>query len=163
MSTARDVMAERFPTIRPDAPITEAIKLLETASEEEGRRVFGLMVTNDEGRLVGIISMYDILILIRPKHAHIWGTIDDMDVSGLLEAACERARSIRVSDIMTTDVISVTPDTSIMVILDLMIKKHVRRVPVVEGDNIRGIVYLSDLFRHISGELTRECAALRQE
>jgi CBS domain-containing protein len=150
-------MMTSFRTVRPDSPITEAIRLLNVASAERNRRVFGLMVTNEEDRLVGIISMYDILILVRPKHVRVWGAMDDIDVSGLLEAACERVRTIRVRDIMTTDLITVTPDTSLMAVLDLMIKKHVRRIPVVQGEEIQGIVYLSDLFRHVGGILTQEC------
>ena len=144
MSTVTDIMMTSFRTVRPDAPITEAITLLNVASAERNRRVFGLMVTDEAERLVGIISMYDILIFIRPKHVRVWGAMEDINVSGLLEAACERVRTIRVRDIMTTDLITVTPDTSLMAVLDLMIKKHVRRIPVVQGEKIEGIVYLSD-------------------
>lgn len=157
MSTVMDIMMTTFRTVRPDAPITEAIELLNVASEERNRRVFGLMVTDEADRLLGIISMYDILIFIRPKHVRVWGTMEDIDVSGLLDAACERVRTIRVRDIMTTDIITVTPATSIMAVLDLMVKKHVRRIPVVQDEEIKGIVYLSDLFRHIAGKLAREC------
>jgi CBS domain-containing protein len=36
-----------------------------------------------------------------------------------------------------------------MVIADLMIKKHIRRLPVVDGQEVVGIVYVSDVFHHL--------------
>ena len=113
-----------------------------------------MMVTDDADRLIGLLSMYDILLIIRPKHIHVWGTMDDIDISGLVENACLRPRSILVGDIMSTDLISVTPDTHLMILRDLMIQKHVRRIPVLENDTILGIVYISDLFYHLLDRLT---------
>jgi CBS domain-containing protein len=54
-----------------------------------------------------------------------------------------------VGDIMSTEVITIAPQTHLMMILDLMIKKHIRRLPVVEEEKILGIVYISDLFYNI--------------
>ena len=150
MATAREVMIEHFHTLQPESSIAEAVKQFKVATEEEQRRVFGMLVTDEGGHLIGMVSMYDILLFIRPKHVHIWGMMDDIDTSGLLEDVCEKVKSVRVDDIMTTDIITVTPDTHIMVVLDIMIKKHVRRIPVVDGENILGIVYISDLFNFLA-------------
>ena len=152
-ANARDVMTTKFHTLVPQTSIAEAVKIFRRASEEEQSKVFGMMVTDEEDRLIGIISMYDILLLMRPKHIHIWGMMDDIDITGLVDNACERAKSIVVGDIMTTDVVTVTPNTHLMMILDIMIKKHIRRIPVVEGEKIQGIVYLSNLFYHLLDKL----------
>ena len=149
MATAKDVMSTNFHTLLPDTPITEAVRMFKKASKKEQQKVFGMMVTNEDERLVGMISMYDILLFIRPKHVHIWGMMEDIDTDGLIETACERAKSILVGDIMTTDLITVTPDTHLMMILDIMIKKHIRRIPVLEGEKPVGIVYISNLFYHL--------------
>lgn len=148
-ATAKDVMYTEFNTLRPDIPISEAVRMFRKASEKEQKKVFGMMVTDDAGRLIGMISMYDILLFIRPKHIHIWGMMEDIDIEGLVDNACKKARSILVGDIMTTDVITVKPETHLMMILDIMIKKHVRRIPVLDGDKAIGIVYISDLFYHL--------------
>jgi CBS domain-containing protein len=150
---ARDVMTTRFHTLLASTPVVEAVKIFKRASEEEQKRVFGMMVTDDQGRLVGILSMYDILLFMRPKHIHIWGMMEDIDVAGLVDNACERVKSIQVGDIMTTEVITITPEAHVMMILDIMIKKHVRRIPVVENGKIHGIVYISDLFYQLLGRL----------
>ncbi len=146
---AKEVMYTEFNTLRPDIHISEAVRMFRKASEKEQKKVFGMMVTDDTGRLIGMISMYDILLFIRPKHIHIWGMMEDIDIEGLVDNACKKAQSILVGDIMTTDVITVKPETHLMMILDIMIKKHVRRIPVLDGDKAIDIVYISDLFYHL--------------
>ena len=144
---AKHIMLTEYPAIAPEATIAEAISTFQGfAGPESHRRVFGMMVTDDAGKLIGMISMYDILLLIRPKHIDLWGDMTDIDMTGLIDATCERIKTVRVADIMTTDVISTTPDTNIFVLLDMMIKKHIRRIPVVADEKIMGVVYLSDLF-----------------
>jgi CBS-domain-containing membrane protein len=153
--TAKDVMYTKFNTLSPHMSIGEAVKIFREAGEKEQRKIFGMMVTDDHGCLIGMLSMYDILLLIRPKHIHIWGVMENIDVAGLLDNACTKAKSILVGDIMTIDVITVTPDTNLMMILDVMIKKHIRRIPVLEEEKAIGIVYISDLFYNLLERLTR--------
>ena len=50
---------------------------------------------------------------------------------------------------MTTEVVTITPDTHLVVIADMMIKKHIRRLPVVDGREVVGIVYVSDVFQRL--------------
>lgn len=151
--TARDVMDTRFYTLTPDASISEAMKIFKRAIEERRQKVF-LMVTDPGGRLVGMLSMYDILLLVRPKHIHIWGEMEDIEIKGLLDEACRKARSILVSDIMSTDVITITPETHLLMVVDTMIRKHIRRLPVIEKGKVVGIVYISDIFYQIVERLT---------
>jgi CBS domain-containing protein len=146
---ARDVMDTRFYTLKPQMTVAESVHLFERASEESGRRVFGLLVVDDEQHLVGMLSMYDIFLLLRPKHTHIWGEMADLDLNGLLQAACDRAQPVLVGDVMTTDLITITPDTHLLLIIDIMLKKHVRRLPVLDKGQVVGIVYLSRVFDYL--------------
>jgi CBS domain-containing protein len=154
MFKARDVMQREFHALDPLTTIAEAIKLFKRVSEEEGRRVFGMIVIDEGGRLIGMLSMYDVLLLILPKHTNVWGMMTDIEVSGLFEVISERAQSVRVEDLMTAEVITVNPDTHVLHILDIMIKKHIRRLPVVNEGIIEGMVYLSDLFYFLAEHLT---------
>ncbi len=152
--TARDVMDAGFYTLRPETPISQAVQAFRQAGRDQGQTVFGMMVTDDSGRLAGMLSIYDILLLLRPKHIHIWGEMEDLEVAGILEAACRRARGMLVGDIMTTELITITPDTHLLLIIDIMIKKHVRRLPVLENGKIVGIVYLSRVFNRLQDLLS---------
>lgn len=148
-------MDTRFHTLLPQTPLSEAVKVFMKASEERKQKIFGLIVLDESGHLAGMLSMYDILLLMRPKHVHIWGEMDDIEVAGFLNQACQRIRAIQVGDIMTTDVITITPETHILLIVDIMIKKHIRRLPVVEEGRVVGIVYLSKVFYYLMEWLGR--------
>ncbi len=153
-TVARDIMDTGFHTISPQTPISEAVKIFKQASGKEGRRIFGMMVLDDSGKLVGMLSMYDILLFMRPKHVHIWGKMDDIDLAGIIDRSCEKAKSIRVGDIMSQEIVTIGPNTHKFMILDIMIKQHIRRLPVVENDKILGIVYISDLFYDVLDRFT---------
>lgn len=112
------------------------------------------MVTDPEDHLVGMISMYDILLVLRPKHIHIWGLMEDIDIAGIVDTSCEKTKSILVGDIMTPEVVTITSQSHVLMILDIMIKKHVRRLPVLENRKIVGIVYISDLFYNFLDRFT---------
>ncbi|NLI81991.1 MAG: CBS domain-containing protein [Deltaproteobacteria bacterium] len=146
---ARDLMDTRFHTLRPHQSIGEAVRMFHRASEEEGKRIFGLMVTDDEDHLVGMLSMYDILVFVQPKHVHLWGEVEEFEPDSAFDAMLERVKSIQVGDLMTTEVVTVKPDTHFIVIADLRIKRHIRRLPVADGGNVVGIVYVSDVFHRL--------------
>jgi len=94
--TAKDIMSTKFHTLAPHTPLNDAVKLFKQASREEDRKIFGMMVTDTEGCLVGMISMYDILLFLRPKHTHIWGLMDDIDLAGIVDIACEKTNQILI-------------------------------------------------------------------
>jgi CBS domain-containing protein len=148
-STAASIMTTQFPTLLPETPLTEAIRIFRESSQQHGRRLFGIIVTDKNRHLAGMLSMYDILLYVRPKHIQVWGNMEDLDVAGLIDATGSRLKSIQVGDIMTPDVITIGPNVDLFMVLDIMIKKHVRRLPVVEDQRIIGIVYISDLFNHL--------------
>lgn len=108
-----------------------------------------MMVTTEDNAIAGMISMYDILLFLLPKHVKIWGNISDIEIEGIIDRSAGKLKEFLVGDIMTPKVISVTPDTHLMMVLDMMVKKHVRRLPVVSDGRPVGMVYISDLFNHL--------------
>lgn len=149
MITAKDIMSKVFHTLGPDQPLADAVKEFKQASVKEKRTIFGMMVLGDDGGLEGILSMYDILLALQPKHIHIWGEMKDIDITGLVENACQRSRAVVVGDIMTTEVITIAADAHLFMVLEVMNNKHIRRIPVIEDGQVIGIVYISDLFHHL--------------
>ncbi len=148
-TTAADIMTTNFSTLLPQTPVIDAIRIFQESFNKQGRRLFGMIVSDEEQHLVGMLSMYDILLYLRPKHIHVWGSMEDLEIAGVIDAAGSRIKSILVGDIMTPDVVTVGPNANLMMVLDTMIKKHVRRLPVVEEQRVIGIVYISDLFSQL--------------
>ena len=153
-TTAADIMVTEFSTLLPTTPVIDAIKVFQDTSRQQGRRLFGIIVTDENQRLAGMLSMYDILLYLRPKHIHLWGTMEEFDIAGVIESAAGRIRTILVGDIMTPEVVTIDAGANLMMVLDIMIKKHVRRLPVVQEERIVGIVYISDLFNHLLEQIS---------
>lgn len=85
-------------------------------------RISGLPVLSTNGALIGLVTELDLI-----------------------------ARQGRtVADVMSRGVISVSPDTEIEALASLLANRRIRRVPVMEGDKLVGIVSRSDLVRQIA-------------
>ncbi|MGD9974902.1 MAG: HPP family protein [Desulfatirhabdiaceae bacterium] len=147
--TARDVMVTEFNTIQYTEPITEAVKLIYHAdARETGYKTISVMVTNHFGDLVGVVSMFDILYHLRPPILNYLG--DNIHLGEQeLESYGKRFKEMTVEEVMNSPVKYVSPDTDIMGIVDRMVKDKCRRLPVVEGSKVIGIVYLSEIFLHL--------------
>ncbi len=152
---AKDVMNKEFHYLHPQQSIVEAINLFKTAAKIEGKKIFGMMVIDDD-RLVGMLSMYDILIYIQPKHIGILGEIEDISPDPLYKNLVNRVKKVRVEDLMSTILVSAEPDTHLLVVMDIMIKKHVRRLPVVDKTRVVGVIYRSDLFYSLMGDILKD-------
>ena len=66
-----------------------------------------------------------------------------------------------VSKVMTTPVITISPDTEVLSALALMTQRRIRHLPVVEGGEIRGIVSIGDLVKHRMERIEAEAEAMR--
>lgn len=151
---ARDIMDHRFHTLKPDDTVLEAVKQLYSASQAQGKKIFGLMVTDEEDQLVGMLSMYDILLFIQPKHIHIWGEMEDLDPGDLFDERLESVKRVQVKDLMSTDLVTVTPYTHVFRVVDIMIKQHMRRIPVVDDKEVVGIIYRTSVFYSLLKKFT---------
>ena len=152
---AKQVMNTRFHFLRPQQSIVEAIHLFKIAGKKEDKQIFGMMVINDD-RLVGMLSMFDILLYIRPKHIGILGEMEDISPESLLKTLLNQVKKVRVEDLMSTILVSIEPETHVLVVMDTMIKKHIRRLPVVDNNKVVGILYRSDLFNYLMGEIIED-------
>ena len=149
IAKAGDIMTPMFNTLRPDMTLAEAVRKFLSAGEEEPHKVFGMMVTNEKKELLGMLSMYDILLYVRPKKSRNWEGMDDLEISKLLAEIGRNFHTTLVRDLMTREVITVSVDTHVIRILDIMIRRHIRRMPVMQGDKIVGILYISNVFEYL--------------
>jgi len=65
---AKNIMVSNYHTIPSKATVAEAVRAFkEAGGPGDKRRVFGMMVVDEQGNLIGMLSMYDILVLLRPS------------------------------------------------------------------------------------------------
>ena len=122
-------------TIAADATVKAAAILL------HGRRIGALVITETQGRVAGIVSERDIVAAIAQRG--------------------ERALDLRVSDIMTREVVTCAPGDTVRHIMAVMTSHRIRHVPVVADDRLAGIVSIGDVVKSRIEETELEARSLR--
>ena len=116
-------------TIAPDATVSELLDLLAELN------VGALIVSRDGSTLDGIVSERDIVRKLR-------GTTN--------------ARETPVADIMTTDVRACAPDDSFTELMGLRTEHRIRHVPVLDGDQVVGVLSIGDAVKQRMTQLEFE-------
>jgi CBS-domain-containing membrane protein len=143
---ASDIMTSPVITVGPDTLVRHLAGLLYE------HRISAVPVL-EKGKLVGIVSEADLL------HRHEIGT-DRRSRSWWLQLLSAdrsigdyvKSHATRARDIMTRDVVSVAPDTPIAQIATLLENRGVKRVPVLQGERLAGIVSRSNLVQALAAK-----------
>lgn len=147
--SAKDIMIKEIEVIKATAPIKEAVyRIFHGKTRDTGHKTVSLIVTDEFGKLVGVISLFDILYHFRPEFLN-YGLETVEKWSGRLMPLLEQFKNLTVEQAMSTPVMTIAPDDHLMVIIDTMVKKKLRRLPVVENDKVLGVVYLYDVYYHL--------------
>ncbi|WP_038958717.1 CBS domain-containing protein [Bradyrhizobium sp. vgs-9] len=132
---ASDIMRTSFATVKPEAPLLEALHLLLETNQR------GLPVLNDDGTLVGIIAEGDFL------HRRELGVNypEGFWLEWLLgrqegELARERTRGLRVEEVMSRHPVCVDENASIDAVVKEMDVYQISQVPVLRKRRVVGIV-----------------------
>ncbi len=137
---AADIMTTRVLTTHSDATIAEAIRLMLQ------HRISGLPVVDKSGSLVGMVTEGDFLRRTevgterrRPRWLQF--------VLGPHRLADEyvHTHGRKVGDVMTKEVVSAEPDMPVDEIVRLMERRRIKRVPIVRGGKLLGIVSRANL------------------
>lgn len=156
---AEDIMTSPVITIGPETPVREIAALLFE------RRISAVPVV-DKGRLVGLVSEADLL------HRHEIGTecvaragswwlrlfSADRSMEDYVKSHARQAR-----DVMTREVVSVAADTPVAEIADLLESSGFKRVPVVRGESLIGIVSRANLIQALAFEKRAQETAYRSD
>lgn len=152
---ASDIMTKEFDTILPSATLKETVALLRSGKRGE-RGTHALMVVDENGGIVGIITISNILRAIIPPYMGV-AHIAEFAWNGLLEKMCRKVEDMRVSELMDKRVVTAKPDMNLIEVAEIMLKYKIERLPVVEDGRILGIVYKKDLFFTMVGTMLGDC------
>lgn len=156
---AKNLMIPLQEYLKPETTLKEAANILRTAKRDEERcGVKGLPVLDAAGKMIGFLSMGDILKAVFPSYMGLMN-LGDFTWDGMVEDMAKKAGNKKVSDMMTREVISVEEDSSLMECVDHMLKNNVKRLPVIGKDGkIAGILYERDVFFAITRAMLDENA-----
>jgi len=129
MKTVRRVLQAKSAsvwTIRPDATAYEALRVM--ADKDIG----ALLVQNNEGKLVGIFS--------------------ERDYARKVILKGRSSKDTLVSELMTDLVYYVSPEHTVNDCMAIMTAKHIRHIPVMDGDSLKGIITIGDVVNSMISE-----------
>lgn len=127
----KDIMNSRPQTVHPETSIED---LLERMRE----RIEGCFpVVDKKQKLLGIVTESDVLQALHP-------TVPQAAVGSVFRDVMKSAAST-VGEIMTKRPVAVTPEMTVTEALNLMVAHKLRRLPVVEGERLVGLVSLRDI------------------
>lgn len=137
---ASDVMTRHVISINPDSSVAEAAKLMVE------NRISGLPVIDSDGKLVGIVTEGDMLrrseIATERRRSH-W--LEFLISPGRLANEYVRTHGRKVREIMTAEPQTITEETALDEIVLMMEKKRIKRLPVLRGEQVVGIVSRANL------------------
>jgi CBS domain-containing protein len=137
---AEVVMTRNVISIDPDATVLQAARLMLQ------HHISGLPVIDKDGNLVGVLSEGDFLRRRETKterRRSRW--LEFLMGPGRIAAEYSHSHGNKVAEVMTTDVQTVEQDTALEDIVELMERRRIKRVPVVCGGQVVGIITRSNL------------------
>ncbi len=144
----RDVMTKPVVSIDSEAPISLAIRLMLQ------KKISGLPVVDVAGNLVGVVTEGDFLrraetgTQFTPPR---W--LEFLMGPGPMARDYVKAHGRKVSEVMTRDAKTVDEDTQLNDVVALMERNHIKRVPVLRGKKLVGIVTRANLLRALVSAL----------
>jgi CBS domain-containing protein len=142
---AVDVMVRDVVTVKPDDEVADAVRLL---AEHD---VSALPVIDDDENVVGVISEAD--LIHRPeigteKQRPWW--LEAVTPASKLAGEFAKSHGRRVEEVMSTDVVSASEDTPLGEIATLFERHRIKRVPILRGGRLVGIVSRSNLIQALA-------------
>jgi CBS domain-containing protein len=142
---AADVMTESVISIGPDASIIEAVRLMLQDN------ISGLPVIDASRKLVGIVTEGDFLRRAETGTARRRPRWLEFFVGpGKLAEEYAHAHGRKVSEVMTPDPITITEETPLSEAVDLMERHHIKRLPVMRGPLVVGMLTRASLMRALA-------------
>jgi CBS domain-containing protein len=142
----KDVMTSPVLSVEPDSTVAQAVQIMLQ------RRISGLPVIDKTARLVGILTEGDLLRRAETGTEHRrprW--LEFLLGPGRLAEDYTRTHGRKVGDIMTAEPLTVTESTPLEEVVTLMEKRRIKRVPVVRGQEVVGIVSRANLIHALAG------------
>jgi CBS domain-containing protein len=153
---ALDIMTPRVVTIRSDATIGEAIRVMLQ------NRISGLPVVDQAGNLVGIVTEGDFLRRAEDKtekQRSRW--LEFLLGPGRLASDYVHTHGRLVREVMTKDVATAGEYEPVENIVQMMEKRRIKRIPIVRGNKIVGVISRANLL-HILGRLVADAQPAAQ-
>jgi CBS domain-containing protein len=145
MLKVKDIMTRELITVSPQTEITSAAKILLE------KRINGLPVVDDSGKLVGILCQSDLVAQQKsipiPSVFTLLDSFIPLTSVKRIDKEVQKIAALKVEQAMTPKPVTVGPETDIEDVARLMVDKKYHTLPVMEGEKIVGVVGKEDVLK----------------
>ncbi len=147
--TIGDIMQTEVITVGPTTTVRELAGILAE------HRISGLPVVDEEDRVVGMVSEADIIVqdaeLHFPYYIQLLDSVIYLQSFHKFEERLHKMFGSQVKEIMSEEVLAISPDASVRDAATLMTDREINRLPVVAEGKLVGIVTRHDIVQAIAG------------
>lgn len=149
--TVGDVMSRDPITATPDTPLTDVIRILAE------RRISGLPVVDQNGKLVGVISETDLMWresgVTPPAYIMLLDSVIYLENPARYDRDLHKALGQTVGEVMSSNPMTISPDKSLQEAARLMHERGVHRLPVLDAnEQVVGVLTRGDIVRAMASE-----------
>lgn len=101
-------------------------------------------------------------VLVKDQNGHMVGILTERDIVRGFADEPDNTFDEKAEDLMTTDVVTATPETPLMELLQRMSEGRFRHIPVLEGEHVAGLISIGDVVKFRLRELEYEALKLKQ-
>ena len=145
MLTAKDIMTTEVITV------TTEMSVQDLADTLWKNRISGAPVVDPENQLVSVVTESDLIDQNKkihiPKMIAILDSVLYLEKPGKMKEDIQKMTGATVQDIMAKDLVTVTADIPLDEIATIMAGKNVHTLPVVDGEELIGVIGKSDIIR----------------
>lgn len=136
---------------------------VEQILQSKGADVYAVRPGDSIAEAVGVLNDKNIgAVVVRDPSGKVVGILSERDVVRRLGKHGAEAMTLRVSDCMTGDVHTCSPDASLDELMSMMTRKRIRHLPVTADGRIVGVVSIGDVVKRKIEETEQEAAALKE-
>jgi CBS domain-containing protein len=145
MLKVKDIMTKELITVSPQTEIASAARILLE------KRINGLPVIDDSGKLVGILCQSDLVAQQKsipiPSVYTLLDSFIPLTSLKRIDKEVKKIAALKVEQAMTPNPVTVGPETDIEDVARLMVDRKYHTLPVMEGNKIVGVVGKEDVLK----------------
>jgi CBS domain-containing protein len=118
--------------------------------EKKGRKVITINASNTVHEAVDLMNKNKIgALLVLDKKKKLVGIITERDILHEVVKLTKSIDKTKVENVMTKNLIIGLPDDEVQYLMGIMTENKIRHMPIMERDNIAGIISIGDLVQHL--------------
>jgi len=150
VTRVRDVMTPEVVFVSPEAPVSRIARLM------QDKAISGVPVVDEDRHVVGMVTDLDLIVrntrLDPPAFFQILDGRIPLETPGHYQKRIQHMLGTHARDVMTDEVVTIGPEAEIETLAELMVKRRLNAVPVIEAGVLVGVVSRADVIRLMARE-----------